>query len=132
MRREFALSSRMRLVPAGRSTRLRSSRKSASPTCSEASVAGALPNGRATAPAQLARCRQRAGLFEALADLFGAEGADAVEAEAEDHRFFLADAQVKGRPLHRDCAAVPGVTNGYRGVHQRVGDAVGPRLEIKK
>ena len=46
-------------------------------------------------------------LAEALADLLGAEGTDAVQAEAEDEVVLFTQADVEGAVLRRDGAAVP-------------------------
>ena len=45
--------------------------------------------------------------MEALADLLRAEGADAVEAEAEDKAVLVAQADVETVVLHRNRTAVP-------------------------
>lgn len=51
-------------------------------------------------------------LTQALAELFGAEGPDAVEAKAEDDLVLFADAYVEGVVLKGDRAAIVGVADG--------------------
>jgi hypothetical protein len=51
---------------------------------------------------------------EPLPDLFSSEGADAVEAEAKQHAFFLAHANVVGVVLRGQRATVPTVAGGNR------------------
>src|SRR5947209_8078782 len=58
---------------------------------------------------------------EALADLLGAEGADAVEAEAEDDAVLVAQADVEGEVLRGDGAAVPGAAQGDDRADERRG-----------
>ena len=53
--------------------------------------------------------------LEPLAQSFRAKCADAVQAETEEEMIFFAQADVVGVILHRDGAAVPGITNRLRG-----------------
>src|SRR5947209_3986421 len=68
---------------------------------------------------------------EALADLLGAEGADAVEAEAEDEAVLVAQADVEGEVLRGDGAAVPGAAHGDDRADQG-GRLARPRLEVEE
>jgi len=60
---------------------------------------------------------QSTHLSETLADLLGAEGADAVEAEAEQHAFFLTHTDVVSVVLHGHRTAVPTVAGCDRGTN---------------
>lgn len=66
---------------------------------------------------------------KALPDLLGAEGADAVESEAEYHAVFLSDTHIKSVVLRRYRAAVPTVADRHRGADE--GAAIGPRARLK-
>src|ERR1044072_6155680 len=72
------------------------------------------------------------GLPKPRADLFGAEGADAVQAEAEDHPILFTQPDVEGRKLRRHCTAVPTVPNRYRRVNQRAIPTTWPLLKVIK
>ena len=54
---------------------------------------------------------QEHGLPGALADLLGAERADAIQTKAENHPVFLAETDVERRKLTRHRATIPTVTN---------------------
>src|ERR1051325_6859773 len=58
-------------------------------------------------------------LTPALADLFGAEAADAVQTKGEDDAVFFAEADVETRKLDRRGAAVPGMSERHGGTDQR-------------
>src|SRR5262245_54241490 len=62
----------------------------------------------------------------ALADLLGAEAADAVEAEGEDDAVFLAQADVETRKLDGRGAAVPRMPESHRRTDQRTIAFSGP------
>src|SRR5437660_12600815 len=70
-----------------------------------------IDEGRAVLNPQSEIRRSAIVLAEALADLLGAEGADAVEAEAEDDAVLVAQADVEGEVLRGDGAAVPGAAD---------------------
>ena len=61
----------------------------------------------------------RFDLAEALADLLRAEGADAVESEAEDDAVLVAEADVEGEVLRGERAAVPRATDRDDGADER-------------
>src|ERR671912_345142 len=87
-----------------------------------------------TSTPSLSNTRHPAPSFsaEVLADLFGAEGADAVEAEAEDDAVLGAQAGVEGEVLRGDGAAVPGVAEGDDRADERGAAATGPVLEVEE
>ncbi len=68
-------------------------------------------------------------LVEALPDLLSAEGADAVEPEAEHQAVFLSDADIEGVVLRRHRAAIPGIPQGNRRTDE--GTAVRARSLLK-
>src|SRR5947209_14416438 len=70
-----------------------------------------IDEGRAVLNPQSEIRRSAIVLAEALADLLGAEGADAVEAEAEDDAVLVAQADVEAEVLRGDSAAVPGAAH---------------------
>src|ERR1041384_1328814 len=69
--------------------------------------------------------------MEVLPDLFCAEGADAVEAEAEDDAVFAAEADVVAEVLHGHVAAIPSVAERPDGTDERVVFAR-PVLEVEE
>ena len=71
-------------------------------------------------------------LAELLADLFCAEGADAVEAEAEDEAVFVSQAHVESVVLDGDGAAVEVVASRDDGTNQRRVLLSGAVLEIEE
>src|SRR5690242_11496600 len=71
-------------------------------------------------------------LAEVLANLLGAERADSIQAEAEDHPVLFAQAHVEGRKLGRYRAAVPRVPDRNSRVDQRAVTAAGPFLEVEE
>lgn len=50
--------------------------------------------------------------LEALANLFGSKGTDAVQTEGEDKTVFVSQAHVVGGLLRRNRTAVPGIADG--------------------
>ena len=66
---------------------------------------------------------------EALADLFGAEAADSVQTEAEHEAVLFAQADVEGRELRRQCAAIPTVSQRERRTNQRTVTTAGTLLK---
>lgn len=70
--------------------------------------------------------------MRALADLFRAETADAVQAKRKHHAVLFAQADVETRKLNRRRAAIPGVSQRRRGTDQRIVAASGPLLKIEK
>src|SRR5437868_13577612 len=83
------------------------------------------------APPKLFQAPARECSTEILPDLFCAEGADAVEAEAEDDAVLAAEADVVAEVLHGDRAAVPSVAERPDGTDERVIFAR-PVLEIEE
>src|SRR5205085_2314187 len=72
------------------------------------------------APTRLYQAAARACSTEILPDLFCAEGADAVEAEAEDDAVLAAEADVVAEVLHGHVAAIPSVAKRPDGTDERV------------
>ena len=75
---------------------------------------------------------KRAQSAEVLPDLFGAEGADAVEAEAEDEAVLFPNANVERVVLRGYGATVPRITNRNCRTYQRTISFTRARLEIKE
>ena len=71
-------------------------------------------------------------LSKLLSDLFSAEGANAVEAEAEHHAVFLSDTDVESVVLGSHCAAVPTVAERDGRTNQSAIAASLPRLKVEK
>src|SRR5215216_8178889 len=89
----------------------------------------------ATGPSstRTAYCRlPTAYLSKPLADLLGAEGADAVEAEAEDEAVLVAQADVEGEVLADDRAAVPGLAERDGRADERRTALPRPVLEVEE
>lgn len=71
-------------------------------------------------------------LSPALADLFGAEGADAVEAEGEDDAVLFAQSDVETRKLNRRRATIPCVSERHCRTDQRTIPSSGSLLKIEE
>src|SRR5215210_7176045 len=71
-------------------------------------------------------------LGETLADLLCAEGADAVEAEAEDGSVFVTQTDVEVVVLNGDGATVPGVAQGENRADERRASFGRPILKIEE
>src|SRR5215217_5084351 len=71
-------------------------------------------------------------LTEALAYLLGAEGSDAVEAEAEDDSVLLPEPDVEGEVLARDGAAVPSVADRDHRAYERRASLARTVLEVEE
>src|ERR1044072_3986868 len=71
-------------------------------------------------------------LSPALAKLFGAEAADPVQPETENHAVLFSESDVEARKLPRHRAAVPGVPEGHGRADQRAVVSSRPLLEVEK
>src|SRR4051812_394123 len=69
---------------------------------------------------------------EALSDLLRAEGADAVEAEAEDDAVLLPESDVECEVLARDSAAVPSVADRDDRTDERRASLARTVLEVEE
>src|ERR1044072_2935264 len=71
-------------------------------------------------------------LSPALAKLFGAEAADPVQPETENHAVLFSESDVEARKLPRHRTAVPGVPEGHGRADQRAVASSRPLLEVEQ